>query len=51
MKIDPKRLSNRIMSKAHKNVVDFMVDLYDSLSIEERKEIKEMFEKNRNLTK
>lgn len=48
--IHPQRLSNRIMSKEHKNSVDYMQELYGQLTEKERTELREMFKRNAKLS-
>ncbi len=47
--IHPERLSNYIMSRESKNTQDRLVVFYDSLTVEQRQEIKEMFIRNKEL--
>ena len=47
-KIHPERLSRYITSKECMNTVDKLVALYNSLTEEQRKDIKKLFEDNKS---
>lgn len=47
-KINPQRLSRYIMNREWKSSQDFLVGMYGAMTPEQRQEIKEMFERNKN---
>lgn len=46
--IHPERLSRYIASRETTNTTDYLLSFYDSLTVEQRLEIKKMFEDNKN---
>lgn len=49
MKIHPQRLSRYIMSRKSINSQEWLLEFYDSLSKEQRSEIKNMFIENKKI--
>lgn len=47
-KISSYRLSRIITSRECKSSTDFLIDMYDAMTPEQRQEIKEMFIRNKN---
>lgn len=47
-KISSYRLSRIITSRECQSSTDFLIDMYDTMTLEQRQEIKEMFIRNKN---